>query len=130
MIQLAFRRNRLRYVCGRIVVAGFSQGGAIALLMLRRNVRLAGIVGLSTYLPLRSRPPLVSAANENTPVFCGHGTADEVVSWSIGEQSCRTLKDAGANIKVEVVPGMGHEVWPAELEAVKIFLAGCLAPLS
>jgi predicted esterase len=96
--------------------------------MLRRNFRLAGVVGLSTYLPLRSRPPLISAANEDVPVFCGHGTADEVVSRSIGEQSYQALKDAGANIKVEVVPGMGHEVWPGELSAVKTFLAGCVSP--
>ena len=107
-------------------MAGFSQGGAIALLMLRRDIQLAGIVGLSTYLPLRTQPPLVSAANMKTPVFCGHGTADEVVSWSIGEQSYQLLRDARANIKVEVVPGMGHEVWPAELDAVKTFLAQCL----
>ncbi len=67
------------WVWSRVVVAGFSQGGAIALLMLRQNARLAGIVGLSTYLTLRSRPPLVSATNADTPVFCAHGTADQVV---------------------------------------------------
>ena len=61
------------------MVAGFSQGGAVALLMLRQSVRLAGIVGLSTYLTLRSRPPMLSPANASTPVFCAHGTADQVV---------------------------------------------------
>ena len=71
------------------MVAGFSQGGAVALLMLRQNVRLAGIVGLSTYLTLRSRPPIVSTMNASTPVFCAHGTADQVVRRLLAPQFSR-----------------------------------------
>ena len=62
----------------RVAVAGFSQGGAVALLMLRSDVRLAGVAGLSTWLTLADQP-LLSDANQATPLWMGHGTADPVV---------------------------------------------------
>jgi predicted esterase len=62
----------------RVVVAGFSQGGAVALLMLRSDVEVAGVAGLSTWLTLADEP-LLSAANRATPLWMGHGTADPVV---------------------------------------------------
>ena len=49
------------------------------------------------------------------------------VSWEIGEESYRLLKEeAGDSMEVEVIPGMGHEVWPPELSTVKAFLLRCL----
>ena len=62
----------------RVVVAGFSQGGAVALLMLRSDLKLAGVAGLSTWLTLANEP-LLSAANQATPLWMAHGTADAVV---------------------------------------------------
>ena len=53
-------------------------------MMLRRDVQLAGVVGMSTYLPLAGDSPLVSAANAATHVLCCHGTSDQVVRWLIG----------------------------------------------
>lgn len=70
----------------RVVVAGFSQGGAVALLMLRSDLKLAGVAGLSTWLTLANEP-LLSAANQATPLWMAHGTADAVVRvWPL--QSC------------------------------------------
>jgi len=82
----------------RIVVAGFSQGGAVALLMLRSDKKLAGVVGLSTYLPLREEEGAISKANEGTPVLQAHGDQDPVVSheglwggWCVKRGSCLGL---------------------------------------
>eukprot|EP00884_Botryococcus_braunii_P017011 jgi/Botrbrau1/3994/Bobra.0016s0007.2 len=63
----------------RIVIAGFSQGGAVALMMLRSNITFGGIAALSGYLPLTRVEPVVSEANKNTPVAMFHGDADQVV---------------------------------------------------
>lgn len=64
----------------RIIVAGFSQGGAVALTYgLHTERKLAGIVGLSTWLPLISKyPTQLSAASKDLEIFMGHGTADQV----------------------------------------------------
>lgn len=62
----------------RVVVAGFSQGGAVALLMLRSDLKLAGVAGLSTWLTMADEE-LLSAANKDTPLWMAHGTADPMV---------------------------------------------------
>ena len=66
----------------RIVLAGFSQGGAIALhTALRQKQALAGVLALSTYLPLHaSLEKEKTAANQNTPIFMAHGTFDKVIT--------------------------------------------------
>jgi len=81
----------------RIVVAGFSQGGAIALVAgLRYPRRLAGIVALSTYLPLAdSLDHEAAAANRDVPIFMGHGLFDPVVPFIHGSRSCRRLEEMG-----------------------------------
>ena len=48
------------------------------------------------------------------------------VSWNIGKDSYRILKEAGVKIEVEIVSGMGHEVWPPELSAIEAFISDCL----
>ena len=63
-------------LCWALMVAG----GAVAVLALRSQHRLAGIVALSAYLPLRKFPPLVSPSNAETPVLMCHGDADPTVS--------------------------------------------------
>ncbi len=78
----------------RIVLAGFSQGGAIALSAgLRHAQPLAGIVALSTYLPLHEALASErSAANAHIPIFWGHGSADPVVPLALGEMSRQWLQ--------------------------------------
>lgn len=74
------------------------QGGAIALLSLRSATKLAGVIGLSTYLPLRAEQPVLSDANKQTPVLMCHGSADMVVSplaraaWRLSVTSSRAWR--------------------------------------
>ncbi|KIY97237.1 lysophospholipase II [Monoraphidium neglectum] len=112
----------------RIVVAGFSQGGAVALLMLRSEKKLAGIVGLSTYLPLRNEPGILSAANAKTPVLQCHGDADMVVNYGFGVNTHNKLKELGADAELNTYRGMGHSAVPSELAAVSAFLKQVLPP--
>ena len=111
----------------RIVVSGFSQGGAVALLALREPVKLAGVLGLSCYLPLANAPLIVSPENKATPVLMCHGTADPVVMFQYGELSSQKLRGAGANLEFEQYSGLQHAVHPQELEKVASFWQRCLA---
>ncbi len=81
----------------RIVVAGFSQGGAIALqLALRYPERLAGLVALSTYLLLDHRlEGDAHEANRGLPVFVGHGSHDPMVPCQLGEMAAARLRAHG-----------------------------------
>eukprot|EP00882_Tetradesmus_deserticola_P007621 GHRQ01008026.1.p1 GENE.GHRQ01008026.1~~GHRQ01008026.1.p1 ORF type:complete len:324 (+),score=76.17 GHRQ01008026.1:399-1370(+) len=94
----------------RVVVAGFSQGGAVALMALRSQHKLAGVIGLSTYLPLRKEPPLVSDANMQTPIFQAHGDQDYTVGYQFGVTTYNLLKELGANITFKTYNGMAHGV--------------------
>ena len=64
----------------RVLIAGFSQGGAVSMLMLRSQIKVAAVLGMSTWLPLADDPPVMSAENKDTPVLMCHGNADQVVS--------------------------------------------------
>jgi len=112
---------------GRIVLAGFSQGGAIALQVgLRHGNRLAGIVALSTYLPLEgSLDAEASSANRSTPIFMGHGTQDPVVPLQLAQASKAALERRGYDIEWHTWP-MGHNVHPEEIEAISVFLGRVL----
>ena len=63
----------------RVLVAGFSQGGAVSMLMLRSNIKLAAVLAMSTWLPLAYEKPILSSENQQTPVLMCHGNADPVV---------------------------------------------------
>lgn len=91
-------REMARGVSARdIVLAGFSQGGAIALQTgLRYPQQLAGVMALSTYLPLaESFAQEAASANSGTPVFMAHGTHDPVVPYAMGTKSRDILTQAG-----------------------------------
>eukprot|EP00879_Flechtneria_rotunda_P008474 GHRR01008878.1.p1 GENE.GHRR01008878.1~~GHRR01008878.1.p1 ORF type:complete len:307 (+),score=60.50 GHRR01008878.1:92-922(+) len=106
----------------RVVVAGFSQGGAVALLMLRSAHKLAGVVGLSTYLPLRKEAPIISDANKSTPIFQAHGDADNTVQYEFGVRTYNMLKEAGADVAFKTYNGMGHGASPQEISDIQSFL--------
>jgi phospholipase/carboxylesterase len=112
----------------RIVLAGFSQGGAIALHAgLRHASKLAGIVALSTYLALEeSLDSEAASANKATPIFMGHGTEDAIVPLRLAEASRAALERRGYRIEWESWP-MPHAVCGEEIEAVADFIAECLA---
>ena len=112
----------------RIVLAGFSQGGAIALYAgLRHPARLAGIVALSTYLI--DAPSLAAAAapaNRDVPIFMAHGTHDPVVRLAWAELSRKALEAAGWKVEWHAYP-MEHSAVTEEIEAVGVFLRKVLA---
>ncbi len=108
----------------RIVLAGFSQGGAIALQAgLRHAQRLGGIVALSTYLALEdSLDAEASAANRATPIFMAHGTQDPIVPLSLAEASAAALKRRGYKVEWKTWP-MAHAVCAEEIRSLADFLA-------
>ena len=129
-VEALIAREKARgIVAQRIVVAGFSQGGAIALHTgLRHAERLAGIVALSTYLVLPDRLAVeASAANRDVPIFMAHGTQDPVVRPEWGEASRRSLAAAGYRVEWRTF-AMPHGVVWEEIEAISAFLARVLAP--
>ena len=113
----------------RIVLAGFSQGCAMALHTgLRLPQRLAGIMALSGYLPLADR--LVAerhVANARTPVFMAHGTQDPVVVLACGEASRDALATLGQPVQWHSYP-MPHSLHPREIADISAFLAQVLGP--
>lgn len=111
----------------RIVVAGFSQGGAIALFQgLRHPERLAGILALSTYLPLAgSLSSEQSDQLAGLPVFMGHGNQDPIVPLRLGEASRDILEGSGLDVQWHVYP-MGHSVNEQEIADIGRWLARVL----
>jgi phospholipase/carboxylesterase len=128
-LEALLAREKARGVAARrIVVAGFSQGGAIALHTgLRHAERLAGVVALSTYLVIPDRLPAeASAANRDVPIFMAHGTMDPMVRPEWGEASRRALEAAGYAVEWHTY-AMPHSVVWEEVAAIRDFLARVLA---
>ncbi|HXN09898.1 MAG TPA: hypothetical protein VN859_01545 [Steroidobacteraceae bacterium] len=111
----------------RLVLAGFSQGGAIALHAgLRAGESLGGIMGLSTYLPQREQLSAEAiAANCATPVLLCHGRHDTVLPFPLGELARDSLRGLGYAVQWQAYP-MGHEVCAAEIEDIAAWLARVL----
>ncbi len=111
----------------RIVLAGFSQGGAIALYAgLRRREPLAGVMALSTYLPLEQAFQHERASGSTAvPVFMAHGSADPVLHVSLGEHSRDLLQQLGYAVEWRAYP-MGHQVCLEEVRAIANWLARVL----
>lgn len=116
----------------RIVVAGFSQGGAIALFAsLRRAERLGGLMALSTWLPLADRfrrefaggrvPP-----GRDTPVFVAHGSHDPLVPVEFGRSSAALLRDCGFHVEWHEYP-MAHSVCAREIADIRAWLLSVYA---
>lgn len=113
---------------GRTVLAGFSQGCAMALLTgVRHRERLAGIVGMSGYLPLASTTAAErSGANAHTPIFMGHGEHDEIVIVDRGRASRDALAALGYPVEWHEYP-MAHSVCMEEIADLNGWLVRALA---
>jgi phospholipase/carboxylesterase len=113
----------------RIVLAGFSQGGAMALHTgLREAARLAGVVALSTYLPLaRTLEAEAHPANAAVPVFMAHGTFDPIVPLPLGEGSRDRLRSRGYEVDWRSYP-MAHAVCAEEVADLRQWLLRVLPP--
>jgi phospholipase/carboxylesterase len=111
-----------------IVLAGFSQGGAIALQTgLRHPARLAGVLALSTYLPLPDRlEPELSSANRDVPIFMAHGTEDPIVPLKLAIASCSRLLTLGYPVEWHEYD-MPHSVHPQELLHINAWLSRVLS---
>ena len=124
LLETMIAHERARGIAAaRIVLAGFSQGGAIALYAgLRHREPLAGIVALSTYLI--DAPGLAAeaaAANRGVPILMAHGSFDPVVRLAWAEQSRDALAAAGWGVEWHAYP-MEHAAVPEEIAAVSAFL--------
>jgi phospholipase/carboxylesterase len=128
-IEALLAREKARGIpAERIVIAGFSQGCAMALLTgLRHAERLAGIVALSGYLPLAATTAAErSAANAHTPIFMAHGQQDNVVVPQRAAASHDALRALGYNVDWHEYP-MAHSVCMEEIADLSQWLNRVLA---
>jgi len=111
----------------RVFLAGFSQGGAITLAAgLQRTAPLAGLIGLSTYLPSATSAADRLAPGANTqPVFMGHGTLDPMVPFAAGENSAKLLRQLGFTVDFHHYP-IPHSVCAEEIKDLGDWLQGRL----
>ncbi|HEX7037972.1 MAG TPA: alpha/beta hydrolase [Pseudomonadales bacterium] len=119
-IQALMERERERGIAtNRIVLAGFSQGGVIALhLGLRHPERLAGILALSTYVHDHEHlADEVSFASVDVPIFLAHGSADPMIPIGRAITSREVLRGLGYQVEWHEYP-MGHQVCPQEIEDI------------
>ncbi|MGH8203619.1 MAG: alpha/beta hydrolase, partial [Steroidobacteraceae bacterium] len=107
----------------RIVVAGFSQGAALALHgALRHPEPLAGILALSCYLPLQALLAIdLAAANRQTPILMCHGQYDPVLPLALGVAACNWLRAAGYRVEWKEYP-MQHQVSPPQIQDIAAWL--------
>ena len=126
--ELIARENERGVPTARIVLAGFSQGGAIALHAgLRHKESLAGIVALSTYLVRAKELELErSPANLATPVFQAHGTFDPMVTPERGAAARAELARLKYAVEFHAYP-MAHQVCPQEIDDLAQFFRRVLA---
>jgi phospholipase/carboxylesterase len=129
-IEALLARERARGIApGRLVLAGFSQGGAMALHVgLRYPDRLAGILALSCYLPLAgSLAGEMSPANRDVPIFWAHGVHDPMVPLAMAEQGREQVAALGYAIDWRQYP-IPHSVSAEEIADVARWLGDRLAP--
>jgi len=135
LVELIEREHERGVPYERILVAGFSQGGAIAShTAVRFPQRLAGLMALSTYLPLHNKFPVEVAGNADShfleiPIFMAHGSYDEVLPMQLGEHSRDLLESAGCKIEWHDYP-MAHAVCSEEIADIRRWLLSVFAAVS
>jgi len=134
LIDLIEREHERGIVYEKIVLAGFSQGGAIAShTILRFPHRLAGLMALSTYLPLHNKfedevGSKVDDQFRQLPIFMAHGAFDPVLEMSLGEHSRDLLQSAGFNVAWHEYP-MAHAVCAEEIDDIRKWLLSTFGAL-
>jgi phospholipase/carboxylesterase len=124
LVEALVARERERGVAaGRIVLAGFSQGGAISLQTgLRHPERLAGIMALSTYVPIAATLEAErNAANADVPIFMAHGTQDPIIPLANARRSRELLERLGYPVEWHEY-AMPHSVSPQEIDDIGAWL--------
>ncbi|KAL2007490.1 hypothetical protein VTN00DRAFT_8928 [Thermoascus crustaceus] len=116
----------------RIVLGGFSQGGAMSVFTgLTGKEKLGGVFGLSCYLLLSDRIKNYIPEdwpNKDTPFFLAHGMDDDVVKYEFGKQTAQALKDMGLDVSFNSYPGLPHSADPEEIQDLERFLEKILPP--
>jgi len=127
--ELIAREHERGVSAERIVLAGFSQGGAIALHAGLRHARpLAGLMGLSTYLPLaETLDAEASAANRGVSILMAHGSQDPMLPIQLGQTSRDRLLEAGYDVAWHEYP-MQHQVCLPEIATIGRWLKDRVAP--
>ena len=104
----------------RIIVGGFSQGGGVAsYTALTSDMRLAGVLLLSTYLPLAAKFPGALKLDKATPVYQCHGDSDLVVNLKFGQLSNEALKALLPNVEFKLYKELGHSTCLEEMQGVE-----------
>jgi len=107
----------------RIVLGGFSQGGALALYTaLTMEKPLAGILALSSWLPLHKSFPEAIKGNKDTKILQCHGDIDPVVNFTLGQMTADVLSSFCSNLEFKTYQGLGHSSSPQEMNDVKEWL--------
>ena len=128
-IEALIEREKKRGIpAGRIALAGFSQGGAMALQTgLRHPERLAGIMALSCFLPLTDKVSAeASAPNRDVPIFMAHGTQDPLIPMARARHAHDLLSSLGYRLEWHEYP-IPHSVSPAEVRDISAWLQRILA---
>jgi len=116
----------------RIILGGFSQGGAISLFAgITCPHKLAGIVGLSSYLLMEGKvKEYVPTENPNkeTPIFMGHGAVDPLVKYQWGKQTADVLKGWGWSVDLKTYPDLAHSADPKEIDDLEAYIQQILPP--
>ncbi|KAH0559880.1 hypothetical protein GP486_003600 [Trichoglossum hirsutum] len=116
----------------RIVIGGFSQGGAISVLSgLSCPTKLGGIFALSSYLPLRDKAKgmvPIDNPNKDTRIFMGHGVNDPLVKFDWGAKTAEILKEWGYSVEFHSYHGLDHSANLIELDDLEKYLAEMLPP--
>jgi phospholipase/carboxylesterase len=132
LLQLLEREHDRGIPYEKIVLAGFSQGGAIALhTALRFEHRLAGLMALSTYLPLQSSIDAevvnnAAAQARDLPIFLAHGTFDPMLPLALGQHTLEMLRAAGYSAQWHDYP-MAHAVCAEEIAHIRDWLLAIFA---
>jgi phospholipase/carboxylesterase len=123
--RLIARENQRGVPCSRVFVAGFSQGGAVAYTTaLTHPETLAGVIALSTYIPVQKLLETeATAANRAVPIFAAHGSEDDVVSPELGIRARDFLVRNGYGVQWHEYP-MPHSVCLEEVQEIGSWLRG------
>ncbi|KAF2027539.1 Phospholipase/carboxylesterase [Setomelanomma holmii] len=117
----------------RVVIGGFSQGGAMSLLSgVTYKSQLGGIFGLSCYLLVQKKIKDMipdSNPNQNTPIFMGHGDADQVVAHKFGKMSADELTGHGFKVDFRTYKNLVHSADPDEIDHLESYLNQQIPPL-
>lgn len=124
--------SELNIAHSRVVLGGFSQGGAVSLLTAAvgpNKTPFAGFVSLSSYLPLHhSIESLKTERNTSVPIFMAHGTSDNVVQYAYGVQSKLELGKLGfSNVEFREYRGMEHSSCEQEIRDLEKFLQSVIS---